>query len=223
MKYRIATAASASLACAGMPSPAMADDPSPPWWRGSDGTIRAEWDFRAAPTDWSFMPPDSLGYVPSGSSFRLYEGLWTHAAVDLTSDWMWLTGDGDGALTPAPGTGSASIAFKLRGEVPPLISKSVRLQVTWGGAVLPSTVGMTGYRGGSGLPGMFIGSAIIDSHHFYEDWEFRPSTEWDLVVLRVPEGTLLDAVVVDSWNLLPAPGGALVIGVAGAWMNRRRC
>ncbi len=198
---------------------ALADDFAPPAYRGGSLSVMAEWEFMTPPTDWYFIAPDTFSAV--GPSGALFDGFPTHAEVDLPSNWMWHPGDGDGAITPAPGLpGGASIAFKMQNWEDILWTKMLRLQVTWSGQVAPTTIGLDGWIGTALYFGQLDGSAVVDGNHYYEDWVIHPNPWWEVLVLQVPQGTSIDEVIIDTISI-PSPGGA-ILGVLGAAMMFRR-
>ncbi|GMV25535.1 MAG: hypothetical protein AMXMBFR58_15660 [Phycisphaerae bacterium] len=210
----------AALVAGGVQSAATADDFAPPPYRGAPLSVYAEWEFAMPPTNWYFIAPDSFDAVGNGL-FELYDGFTTHAEVDDPARWTWHPGDGDGEITPAGGTGGASIAFKLQNWMDILPDKLLRIQVTWSGAAPPMTIAVDGWQGSTTWKFVQQGSQVVDPNHFYEDWRAYPNPWWDVVALWTPEGTAIDEIIIDT-VCLPAPT-PLAVALAGLMaLGRRR-
>lgn len=207
----------ALVAAAAMTSAALADDFAPPWFRGEQLSIQAEWEWASPPADLFFMAPDV--FIPVGGTVGgvLYPGFPTHAEVEFPADWRWLLGDGDGGLTPTNPNG-ANIIFNVQNWVDEEPIKYLRIQITHQG-LPPQVVSVTGFL--PGTPGAFDGGLTIDDQHFYSDWRMLPNPSWEQVVVNVPFGTVLDEVVIDSVSV-PAPAGALLFAIVAAGAGRRR-
>jgi len=59
--------------------------------------------------------------------------------------------------------------------------------------------------------------------HEYQDWIIQPNPSWELIVINVPQGCVLDEVVVDTVSL-PTPGAIALLALGGmcATVRRRR-
>jgi len=232
MRVRLSAAVAACAVTAGSFSAAMADDLNPPPWRGGPLSVYAEWDWAQPPANWLFMPPDVFttwsgtsdpGVGPNGET--LYMGFNTHAEVDVTTNWVWDPGDGDGGLVPVV-PGGAGIAFKVQNWVDLMPEKWLRIQVTYIdtlGFGMPTMDQVIGYvePAGTPYPGSFVGGSSQPPNYWYEDWMILPNPHWDYITLHVPEGTILDQVVIDTISI-PAPATAALLGIGLLAARRRR-
>ena len=233
MRARLTAAVTAAAVIVGSSAVAMADDLNPPPWRGGPLSVYAEWDWGTAPQNWLFMPPDVFttwsgtadpGLGPNGET--LYMGFSTHAEVDVGTNWAWDPADGDGGLVPVV-PGGAGIAFKVQNWEDLLPEKWLRIQVTYIdqlGFGMPTIDEVLGYEEPSppnpAYQGMFMGGFSQPPNYWYEDWIILPNPDWDYITLHVPEGTILDQVVIDTISI-PAPATAALLGI-GLLAGRRR-
>ncbi len=202
-----------------------ADDVAPPWYRGHQLSTYSEWEFNQSPSSFYDISADTFTFVPGSPNEPLFTGFSAEAEVDLLSNWMWVPGDGDGGLTPSPGAASASIGFKIPNFVDLQPEKLLRIQITYQ-INLPIVSGVQGWYGFSGGIGPIEGIPdgamfVIGPFHEYQDWIIRPNPAWDLIAITVPQGCVLDEVVVDTVSL-PSPGAAALLALGGMFAAGRR-
>lgn len=199
--------------------PAFADDVAPPGYRGWEETIEVEWEFLLPFTSVDIYP-DSFNAVGM-PGIDLYDGFLTKAELDATSNWAWVTGDGDGGLQVTNPNG-AFIAFKVQNWLTRFGLKDIRVQVTHQGAP-PLITSVQPYGPNPwGYTSWLTGSTSIDASHFYEDWRIRASPAWELIEMYVPFNVVLDEVYIDTWSIMPAPSPVALLGFGLLSMGRRR-
>lgn len=202
-----------------------ADDVAPPWYRGQPLSTFSEWEFNHSPGSFFDIYADTFTSVAGSPNDPLFTGFPAKAEVDLSSNWMWIPGDGDGGLTPAPGAAGATIGFKIPNFIDTQPEKLLRIQITYQFA-LPVVTGVQGWYGFSGGIGPIDGVAdgamlVLGPFHEYQDWIIRPNPAWELIAISVPQGCILDEVVVDTVSL-PAPGAIALLSLGGLVALRRR-
>lgn len=204
-----------------------ADDFAPPQYRGLPATVHASWEFATAPTDWTNIAPDEFSWLDMPPIYTLYTGISTHSEVSEPADWHWNAGNGSLEANQSNGP-ARMLALAIQNEWGNHALTLVRIQLTWDGTAAPWVSSIDGTRDVFGdTPGSRSEGWIIDGRHRYEDWtmgEVEEGVKWDSILLGVPEGTSIDEVVVDQWNILPSPSGALALGATGVIgaIRRRR-
>lgn len=209
-----------------MSAPAIADDFAPPDWRGDPLSYFAEWEFvssfKTSPDLESSMGGDQGEYL-----YPLAGG--THIDVD-GEGWGWVDlGEGDGGIS-CPGR-PASFAINTINWVDELPEKLIRVQITFEG-VAPAVLHAQGFtdpdeHGGSGPlidHGQFpAGPAVIfDENHFYQDIVLFPNPDWEQIVVNVPDGAIVDEIIVDTISI-PEPATLGLLSLAAlAFVRRRR-
>lgn len=217
----------ASITLLTIGSSARADDFAPPWYRGHQLSTYSEWEFNTSPGSFYDIYADVFNFVPGSPSEPLFTNFPAKAEVDQASNWMWIPGDGDGGLTPAPGANSASIGLKIPNFVDTQPEKLLRIQITYQIAtpIVSGVQGWYGFGGGIGpIDGVADGAMlVIGPFHEYQDWIIQPNPSWELIAITVPQGCVLDEIVVDTVSL-PTPGALamLVLGCVCTSARRRR-
>jgi hypothetical protein len=213
----------------------LADDITPPPYRGDPRSTSAEWGFNQHSGDLNdpIFPDGSLLVIgdfntqlnnafpdgaphPSGFAF---------GDISYTGSG-WLGGEQTGAL-----------AFNVPNWIDQEPIKHLRLQVTWLGNPTSGSPGtsVSGHFVTSGttpeeaieiaLPRVGMTLPSNNANYFYEDWMIFPNPFWEQVVIQVPFGTMIDQVVIDSISM-PEPGSFAITVMGGlgvlAWMARRR-
>ncbi|MBX3390391.1 MAG: hypothetical protein KF691_13155 [Phycisphaeraceae bacterium] len=208
--------ASALVGVATLAATAFADDFAPPPYRGGPLSVYARWEFPSEPTNWLNVTPTAFSAVAGPPAYHLFGLFETHAFGD-GGDWQ--TGP-IGGITPKHG--DALINFKLQNWVDDLPIKLLRIQVTWSGLKPPDIFSVVGFDPLI-IPhlGELVGGGVVDDHHFYQDWKIRPNPDWDLITLKVKEGSVLHEVVIDTISI-PAPGAFTLAGLASLIVAPRR-
>ena len=200
-----------------------ADNFAPPPWVGQPLSYHAEWDFPSY-TDISNPDSESDG-GPINNEF-LYDQFSTHIDYDGPG-WVWDVADGDGGVTK-PGGGSFGInTINWVDELP---LKYVRVQLTFTGLApdVPHAQGFSFdlYHGGGATTtdhGLFASDlpVFVDANHAYWDITMIPNPDWEQIVVNVPQGTIIDQIVVDTISI-PEPSTMTVLALGAFLVLRRR-
>ncbi len=209
--------------------PAMADNFAPPDYVGDPLSYHAEWEFANGPLPTGEIYPDSESNGGPKNGEFLYDRFDTHIDPD-GSDWSWDPADGDGGMVNT--NRNASFAINTINWVDEEPDKSLRIQVTYIGQA-PTVTGANGYQfdpyhGGPTNTtdfGFFQADATVDvdQSHLYNDIAMQPNPDWEQIVVNVPQGTVIDEVVVDSISIPEPSVLVLVLAVGGglAFVRRR--
>jgi hypothetical protein len=220
----------AALSCAGFASVSLAQtvDPNcvvgPPVWRGQPLSVWAQFEFGTQPDNFFLIQPNILQTVGGSGGETLFDGFQTHAEVDSLSNWSWVPLDDNTDGGMQAGASGGQIAFKVHNWIDEEPVKWVRLQIEFTGSAPPVVSTVEGYVAGSTdpLPGTITLDPVFTSPGtFFMDWEILPNPDWDLVVLDLAPGVVLDRICIDTISL-PTPGGAAVLGLAGLVVAFRR-
>jgi len=229
MRFMLATALVVMFA-----AQAAADIFAPPPYVGLPLSYHAEWEFATGPLPDGGIPADSESDGGAKTTEFLYDKLGgTHIDVD-GDGWVWDQADGDGGMTNPDRP--ASFAIQTINWVDAESFKFVRVQLTYSGAA-PTITGAHGYwyNAYHGLTpptettdlGFDVAGAPVnvDGNHLYADIYMEPNPDWEQIVVDVPQGTVIDEVVVDSISA-PEPATVALALVAGGLfvtaMPRRR-
>ena len=211
--------------------PAMADNFAPPDYVGDPLSYHAEWEFSTLPSGDIAADSESNG-GPKNNEF-LYD-LLGGSHIDLDgSDWNWDPADGDGGI--ANTNRNASFAINAINWVDEEPDKSIRIQITYIGQQAPTVSGANGYwyNDYHGLTpptsttdlGFFPADATVnvDPNHLFNDIEMQPNPDWEQIVVNVPQGTVVDEVVLDSISIPEPRVLVLLLAVGGgiAFVRRR--
>ena len=188
--------------------PALANDLRPPFYRFDPLSTVAGWDFLTDQDVRSIRPdadvPLVVGDVATALNDKFpggapYPSAATFGSIDYTDD------QGGGYFGNLPGERGLVFVVPNFFENQPL--KRLRLQVTYQGDQPPTAV--VGYQG---IPGTskdieelpVVRVPVLDpslapgTGYFYEDWLFYSSSQWEQVVVFLPEETTLLHVVIDT-------------------------
>lgn len=196
---------------------ALADDFAPPPWRGKPLSVEVEWEF-IQPFSGGIILPDLFKSVGGGSSI-LQPGVLPEVTIN-PSAWQWLPGDGDGGITPDPGT-IASFKITCPNWVDQEPRKIIRMQVTFDGPP-PIVLNGTGFTGAGAFPANPLGPVVVvDPRHYYQNFIIQPNPWWEVFEVQVLSGTLVDEIYFDTISI-PTPGSLVPAGLAGLVAVRRR-
>jgi len=202
----------ALAAAAGLTGSAMADDLTPPSWRFNPGTTVQHWDFSSGPTGFA---PDALPLNNSYGSPLMNTGTSTWLPAFSGRNDVWdIT---SGVLNfDIPNTGNTAN------------QKNLWLQITFFGLAPVIGPGIV-VSSGSGLftqIGAPINTTLANGwNHQLTQWSLPTCPQMEHVTLS-PGFTgapmVIDQVVIDTQCIIPAPGAASVLALAGIAAIRRR-
>lgn len=221
----------ASVGVLALAPSARADDFVPAEYRGQPLSTFTEWEFGQPPTNFNDIYADVFTAVAGPPEYPLFTGFQAKIEVDFSSNWMWVPGDGDGGLTPAPGVPGASFGCKIPNFIDNLSSKRLRVQISYLGsgpsiALPPGIESVEGWYGPLGSAGPSFGVPegpmnSFDSNHVWQDWIIIPNPAWELAAIYVPPGTIVDEIIIDAISI-PTPGALVVLALASLVPARRR-
>ncbi|GMV37449.1 MAG: hypothetical protein AMXMBFR61_19570 [Fimbriimonadales bacterium] len=188
-----------ALAAATLSLSAVADDLTPPWYRGLPDTTFQHWQF----------------YTPSPEPEWFDNPYGVPSISDVSPNSIWLPEfEGRrGVWCIAPGT---SMEFTIPNVVDPNHEKEYRFQLTYFGA--PGEVVPLGDPYDFGYIDMGDGWT-----HFRADYRF-PFCDWTVASVIAGDHPLyIDQLVVDSW-CVPEPGtmAAIAAGLGALALRRRK-
>ena len=201
---------------------AVADDFAPPDFRGDPLSYTVEWD---AFTQGDFSAGiywDAESYTDdSDPATYLYDQFSTHLDFDDPDGWAWYPdSQGGGIYNPDR---NASFAAKVINWVDWLPEKKLRVQVIWTGTSFPFISSISGFGPVSGgephLEGQSDSSNEIG--RFWEDWVISPNPDWEQVEFYVPQGTIIEQIVIDTISL-PEPATLILLAAGGLALLKRR-
>ena len=220
-------------------APAWADDVLPPDWRGSYGTITAEWDYWGQPgvgPGASILYPHQVTANPGG-----FDPMQPAAYASWNSScYVHDTLNGrQSVLEVNPGGGLGPVEFGLLNYDGLNPEKRIRIQITFQGTGV-----MDFYTyGGSGSPPTVPWSpiwpltkvdAIVSASYAHPDgWQtnaydliLEPNPSWEVIYFdwgyAGPGGwtAFIDQVVIDTW-CVPEPGSVSLLVLGGLLALRR--
>lgn len=123
-------------------------------------------------------------------------------------------------IDPIPGTG-ALFSFFMPNFIDPLPLKLMRIQVTYAdpgpeplvtGIIASDPSGpVATMRGEHFVPGSV---PLTGLSYFYEDWHLWPNPDWEIAQIFVPDGAMLEQVVVHTLSTVPLPPAVWLLGSA---------
>ena len=188
--------------------PTLANDLRPPVYRFDPLSTVAGWDFLTDQDVFSIRPDADVPLVIGESAPLLdaafpagapYPSAATFGSIDYTYD------QNGGYFGSLPG--QRGLVFVVPSFLEDQLLKRLRLQVTYQGAQPPTAV--VGYQG---IPGTSKDVEVLPvtrvpvqdpslapgTEYFYEDWRFFSTSDWEQVVIFLPEETILLHVVIDT-------------------------
>lgn len=209
---------------------AGADDLAPPPW---DRLGAANYSTSA---EWEFIASGPTPYVADGVEVPLIIG---DGGGGFTPDMLpdddigWVVGDGDGGwLGGAGGIGIGTLNFRIANWIDTEPLKILRIQMTYerGPAALSPYVDEIIPFDPLGIDSIALVDVVdaaipLDPDgrwHRVETWEIEPNPDFESVKVIVPEGVLVDQVVVDTISTVPEPTSVLLLAMGGWVLIRRR-
>lgn len=208
-------------------SAAMADDfQAPPngfanWNRANPLAATFEWDFNTY--NLAGIAPD--GAIPATPADGGGGG-------PLAIPGPNIDGSVGGQWTGGASAPNSQITFLLPNWIDDQAWKDVWAQITFtdGGLGSPSLDFIDAYDPSGPVANVF-NFALEDAttHHRVESWQLIPNPDWEVFVLNVPQGTVIDQVIFDTvsrgGSTIPEPGTYVLFGLGALMMlgwNRRR-
>jgi hypothetical protein len=184
----------------------LADDLTPPPWRGSPLSVWAEWQL-----------------IPGSTALQVLP--WT--AID--------DADPATTLSPIPITAlvQPTTANEYDFRVPNWIDnepiKFMRLQLTWEGtAQLPMSVLSQAYDGANIISGSvaFVSTPVLApngvGYYQYYDIEFKPNPDFEDIRVALPPDGHLTQVVIDTVSTVPEPATMAILALGGLVLRGKR-
>ena len=204
---------------------AWADDFYPPYYRGYPLSYLAQWDlFTRGDFSAGITPGLESSADDDDPATYLYDGIYTHLDFDSTDGWA-LTPLGGGIYNPQR---DATFAANVINWVDWLPEKDLRVQLTYtdGGNGKPDVTEVTGYgpvSGGEPHTSGKMASGRIGSTRGWWIYDINPNPDWEQIEFFLPQGTVIEQIVIDSISLPePATLGLLLIGGLALLRGRRR-
>lgn len=208
-------------------SVAMADDFLPPpniianWNRGDAFTATYEWDFNSFNA--GGIAPD--GAIPATPADGGGGGPLAIPGPNVV--------DGGGSWVGGPAAAQSQIQFLLPNWIDDQAHKDIWAQITFddGGNGSPSLDFISAFDPTGGVAANFILATEDDTdRHRTEWWRLVPNPDWEIFVLNVPEGTMIDQVIFDTisrgGNLIPEPSTYALFGLGAlvliGWRRRKK-
>ena len=187
-------------------APARADDLFPPSYRGLELSYTCEWDQFANFSNPQGFFPDTESSVGDGSHL-----LFTHWNTHIDFDGAGWVDMGGGIANPAR---SAEFATNVVNWIDWRPLKLLRVQVTYFDPSMlglqPTIIGVSGIStaapngslppGDEDLmtPGVPVGGMPLPPGYFYEDWIIEPNPDWEQIAFAVPQGVIIEQIVIDT-------------------------
>ena len=201
--------------------PALADDLSPPWWPRQGITNLS------TSQQWEFFTNNAV-LAPDGNTVPLHAGNGGAGPTAATSpNLVWSIGDGDGQWTNTSGIQGA-ISLPIPNWIDNEPIKFMHLQATYTGAAPFFTIeslSKTGFVGNfvTIQTGIHDFAANAPQFQHVEDWQIIPNPDWENLWLRIPPGTAVDQLIIDTISgPVPEPATLLACGLGGLLILGRR-
>lgn len=205
-----------------MAAPAMADDLYPAPYRGAPLSYTAEWDTFTLGDFSAGISPDSESSTDDDDpNTYLHNAFSTHLDFDAADGWQLTPAQGGGIYNPAR---NATFVANVVNWIDWEPHKLLRIQVAYSGGPAPIIVGMDGVfpvTGGLDSPGTLLGGLSMPSTYYYEDWIIVPNPDWEQILFDLPQGTIVEQLVIDTVSL-PEPASLSLLALGGLALLRRR-
>jgi len=94
---------------------------------------------------------------------------------------------------------------------------------SWGQNRSPSIIDVQGHDPGTTVYNEFPqGRVDVDATHFYEDWIIVPNPDWEDIYFSLPQGVIVEQVIIDTISPEPGTVSLLMIGAMAVLRRRRR-
>lgn len=213
-----ACAAIATAICATSVSASVLRDDivGPPWERFQPFTTFQEWEF--------FDPGD---IAPDGELAPFNPNTHFPLVAKPGPDVIWsasLPGTNLSGIYTGTGDDGSYIDFCIPNwiDMEPLKLLWIQINGVWDEAAPPIVSGILGVKDGVDTFGAFLDSdETFPGFHRVESWEILPNPDWETIRIFLPEGAIVNQVVIDTISF-PTPGAASAFGLAGLALARRR-
>ncbi len=211
-------------------TPVLADDMNPPSFRGEPLSYMAKWHAFTAGTFVTGIYADYENSVDdSDPATTLYNGFQTRLNFDYEPNPGWgIKPEGGGIHNTLT---DASFTADVLNWVDHLPEKLLRVQVTYSfgflGGSPPSISNVSGFGPISGddphvrYLNNHVNGTAPQGEYFYEDWTILPNPDWEQIVFYVPQGTVIEQIVIDTVSI-PEPATMSLLALGGMAALRRR-
>ena len=203
---------------------AMADDFDPPNFRGYPLSYMAQWDMFTAGDFSAGIVPDLESSVDDADpATYLYDGIYTHLDFDSEDGWALTVGGGGGIYNPQR---DATFAANVINWVDWLPEKDLRVQMTYtdDGNGPPSITGVTGHgpvSGGEPHTSESLASSGYGGTQRSWIYSIYPNPDWEQIEFFLPQGTIVEQIVIDSISM-PEPATLALLLLGGLALLRRK-
>ena len=213
-----ACAAIATAICATSVSASVLRDDiiGPPWQRFQPFTTFQEWEF---------LDPGDIG--PDGQLDPFNPNTHFPLLAKPGPDVIWsasLPGTNLSGIYTGTGDDGSHIDFCIPNwiDMEPLKLMWIQINGIWDPSAAPFVTGIVGVKNGDDVFGEPIGGeAVFPGFHNTELWDIRPNPDWETIRIFLPEGAIVNQVVIDTISF-PTPGAVSAFGLAGVALARRR-
>ena len=200
--------------------PTAADIFAPPDYVGDPLSYHAGWEFSVDPGSDLDIPADLESNGGPKTTEFLYDQFPTRIIFGQGDGWRWDPADGDGGMVSDVG---GRIEVEVVNWVDQEPEKFIRVQLTYSGEA-PVVLGAEGFMDPDVSIGYFEAapSNLVDANHLYSDIHLHPNPDWESISIRVPSGTILDEVVVDTVSIPEPSAIIMILASAGGLLFVRR-
>ncbi len=182
--------------------PTLADDFTPPDWRGDILTVQTEWAFNTDFTnDPDNVPPDLL--ITLGDGEHDLGDAVTHAHLD-TLGWQMDPDNPENGWVINLDDVAHIADFQIVNWVDDYEFKHIWIQITWGGQgpapFVTQVIGPNPVDNNWTDPsqGIFTSGFDPDSNHHIEYWVLMPNPDREAIDILIPPDTWIDQVMIDT-------------------------
>jgi hypothetical protein len=211
---------------------AMAEGDVPPEYRGDPLSYRAIWsDFSEGDfASGIYVDPGMETWIDDDDpATYLYSGITSQITFDSPDGWEKVE-IAPGVVDRIANTArEATFTADVANWVDLMPEKLLRIQVKYFdnmGNGSPEITAMMGYSPTGEetfveSEGLFVERIDVDLLSFYEDWTIEPNPAWEQIEFRLPQGTEIDWIYVDTVSV-PEPATMSLLGFGAFALIRRK-
>jgi len=182
----------------------LADDLTPPTYRGDPLSVHAHWN-----------------YIPGSTILNLTN--WSSVDDNDPSTYLYPNFTPNPQITPNNGI----YQFQVPNWVDNLPVKYLRLQLTWGGTTAsPINIFSQGLDGVNPLVATLAFSStpqiLTSGVYQYFDLVFQPNPDFERVNVQLPANNYLTQAVIDTVSTVPEPATLVMLGLGALSLIRHR-